>query len=164
MHNHAWSADWSSDETAHWHNCTAAWCPITEGSEKDGYAEYSGGKATCKDKAVCEICNQSYGNLAPHKLTHIAAKAATAAEFGNTEYWHCDVCNKYFSDEKAENVIAFADTVISKLAPKIIAGDGATVTQGEKKALSFTSDAAFDEFLRVEVDGKTVDENNYTVG
>ena len=163
MHNHAWSADWSSDETAHWHDCTAAWCPITDNSEKDGYAEHSGGTATCTQKAVCDYCGNSYGDLAPHELTHKDAKDATAAETGNTEYWYCAVCNKYFSDENAANEIKLADTVISKLAPKIIAGDGATVTEGEKKALSFTSDAAFEDFLRVEVDGKTVNESSYTV-
>ena len=286
IHEHSWSDEWQKNETHHWHECTAANCPITDNSKKDGYAVHSGGTATCTEKAVCEICNQKYGDLAPHKvthteakaatctkkgnveywhcsvcgknftseacdteiadveteknannhsgapvwvqtattheqkwnccnavvvasephewengkcsecgyaclhsggkanckdkavcvvcneeygdlapheLTHIDAKDATAAEFGNTEYWHCDVCDKYFSDENSTNEIALADTVISKLAPKIIAGDGATVTQGEKKALSFTSDAAFDDFLRVEVDGKTVNESSYTV-
>jgi len=32
--------------------------------------------------------------------------------------------------------------------------DGATVTAGAKNALSFTSDAAYRDFIRVEVDGK----------
>ncbi len=96
-------------------------------------------------------------------MTHIAAKDATAAEFGNTEYWYCSVCDRYFSDENAENEIELTDTVISKLAPKIINGNGATVTEGEKKALPFTSDAAFEDFLRVEVDDKTVDESSNTV-
>ncbi len=164
VHSHAWSADWSSDDTAHWHDCTAANCPITDNSKKDGYTEHSGGTATCKDKAVCVVCNEEYGDLAPHELTHITAKPVTAAEFGNTEYWYCSVCDRYFSDENAENKIEPTDTVISKLAPKIISGGGATVTQGEKKALSFTSDAAVDDFIRVEVDGKTADESNYTVG
>ncbi len=36
------------------------------------------------------------------------------------------------------------------------------MTKGEKKTLSFTSDAAFDDFLRAELDGKTVNESRYT--
>ena len=119
--------------------------------------------ATCTAKAICEICNEEYGDLAPHELTHITAKPATVAEFGHTEYWHCDFCDRYFSDENAENEIEPTDTAISKLAPKIIAGDGTTVTESEKTALSFTSDAAFDDFIRVEIDGVTLDEANYTV-
>ena len=171
--NHSGTAVWMRTATTHekkWDCCNAVVVASEPHEWENGKCSecgyvclHSGGKATCKDKAVCVVCGEEYGDLAPHELTHIAAKAATAAEFGNTEYWHCDVCNKYFSDEKAENEIALADTVISKLAPKIIAGDGATVTQGEKKALSFTSDAAFDDFLRVEVDGKTVNESSYTV-
>ena len=50
----------------------------------------------------------------------------------------------------------------AKLPPQITAGDGAAVTQGEKKELSFTSDASFADFLRVELDGTTLDEKNYT--
>ena len=126
-------------------------------------SDHRGGTATCTAKAVCVVCNEEYGDLAPHELTHIDAKDATAAEFGNTEYWYCRVCDRYFSDENAENEIEPTDTVISKLAPKIIAGDGATVTESEKTALSFASDAAFDDFIRVEIDGVTLYEANYTV-
>ena len=79
------------------------------------------------------------------------------------EYWYCDGCKKYFSDENAESEIKLNDTVIVKLAPSIIKGDGQTVTEGDKKALEFTSDAAFEDFIRVEIDGKTIDESNYTV-
>lgn len=78
----------------------------------------SGGKATCKDKAICEICGDSYGSPEPNNhtdLKHIAAKAATAAEEGNIEYWHCGDCNKYFSDAAAKTEITRADTVTAKL-------------------------------------------------
>ena len=95
-------------------------------------------------------------------LKHIDAKAATVAEEGNIAYWYCGDCNKYFSDAAAETEITKADTVTAKLPPKITAGDGATVTQGEKKELSFTSDASFADFIRVELDGNTLEEKNYT--
>jgi len=128
-------------------------------------SDHSGGTATCIAKAVCEICKASYGSLDPNNhadLKHIDAKAATAAEEGNIEYWYCEGCGKYFSDKDGTKEIAKADTVTAKLPPKITAGDGAAVTQGEKKELSFTSDASFADFLRVELDGTTLDEKNYT--
>ena len=128
-------------------------------------SDHSGGKATCIAKAVCEICKESYGSPDPNNhtdLKHIDAKGATAAEEGNIEYWYCGGCKKYFSDAAATKEITKADTVAAKLPPKITAGDGATVTQGEKKELSFTSDASFADFLRVELDGTTLDEKNYT--
>lgn len=128
-------------------------------------SDHSGGKATCIAKAVCEICKESYGSPDPNNhtdLKHIDAKAATAAEEGNIAYWYCDGCKKYFSDAAATKEITKAQTVTAKLPPKITAGDGATVTQGEKKELSFTSDASFADFLRVELDGTALDEKNYT--
>ena len=138
---------------------------MTDNAGKNGYAEHSGGKATCKDKAICEICGDSYGSLDPNNhtdLKHIDAKAATAAEEGNIAYWYCDGCKKYFSDAAATKEITKAATVTAKLPPKITDGDGAAVTQGEKKELSFTSDASFADFVRVEFDGTALEEKNYT--
>lgn len=162
---HSWKSDWTSDATHHWYECDNKNCDVTDNAGKKGYAEHSGGKATCKAQAVCEICKASYGNLDPNNhtdLKHIDAKAATAAAEGNIEYWYCEDCDKYFSDAAATKEITKAQTVTAKLPPKITAGDGATVTQGEKKELSFTSDASFADFLRVELDGTTLDEKNYT--
>ena len=162
---HSWKSEWASDATHHWHECANKNCDVTDNAGKNGYAEHSGGKATCTQNAVCEICKESYGSLDPNNhtdLKHIDAKAATAAEEGNIEYWYCDGCDKYFSDAAATKEITKAATVTAKLPPKITAGDGAAVTQGEKKELTFTSDASFADFLRVELDGTTLDEKNYT--
>lgn len=112
---------------------------------------------------TAEISNPAEIKATGHDLEKVEGQAATAAKEGNSTYWFCDECNKYFSDETAETEIKKEDTVLAKLAPVIIKGDGAAVTAGEKKALSFTSDAAYDDFIRVEVDGKTIDEGNYTV-
>ena len=155
-HTHDWSAWTSNGDGTHSRRCT---CNAVE------TVNCSGGTATCKDKAVCEICKESYGSPDPNNhahLKHIDAKAATVAEEGNIAYWYCGDCNKYFSDAAAETEITKADTVTAKLPPKITAGDGATVTQGEKKELSFTSDASFADFIRVELDGNTLEEKNYT--
>ena len=172
-----------------------------------------GGTATCQTKAICGICKQEYGDYAKHTLikteakdatctedgntaywtcsvcnkyfsdengtneiaenswvikaahtlTKTEAKGATVTETGNKEYWHCKDCGKYFADENGENEIELADTVIAKLPPEIIDGIGQSITEGEKKELSFTSNAAFSDFIRVELDGKTLDEKNYTV-
>ena len=155
-HDHQ-SNDWEHNDTEHWQVCT---CGAVFNK-----AAHSGGKATCKDKAICEICGDSYGSLDPNNhtdLKHIDAKAATAAEEGNIAYWYCDGCKKYFSDAAATKEITKAATVTAKLPPKITAGDGAAVTQGEKKELTFTSDASFADFVRVELDGTALDEKNYT--
>ena len=79
---------------------------------------HSGGKATCTEKAVCEICNEPYGEIdgASHAdLRHIEAKTATKDVEGNVEYWYCEACNKYYSDEAATKEIKKTDTVTAKL-------------------------------------------------
>ena len=92
--------------------------------------EHSGGTATCKDKAICEVCGESYGKLDPNNhanLKHIDAKAATKTSEGNIEYWYCDGCNKYYKDAKATQEITKAQTVTAKLP-------GGTVKPGADKS------------------------------
>ena len=108
-HNHQ-SDKWEHNDTEHWQVCT---CGAVFHK-----AAHSGGKATCKAKAVCEICKESYGSLDLNShadLKHIDAKAATAAEEGNIEYWYCEDCDKYFSDAAAAKEITKADIVTAKL-------------------------------------------------
>ena len=45
-------------------------------------------------------------------LKHVdAVNAATCKETGNTEYWFCEECSKYFSDEACQNEIKKEDTI-----------------------------------------------------
>ena len=91
---------------------------------KDGKCEtcgvackHSGGTATCKDKAVCEVCRQPYGELNKNNhtdLKKVDAKKATYTKEGNITYWYCDGCGKYYSDAEATREITKADTVIPR--------------------------------------------------
>ena len=47
--------------------------------------------------------------------------------------------------------------------PEIIAGANGTWQKGTQDGLSFTSNAAFDDFIKVQVDGKDLDASNYTI-
>ena len=90
---------------------------LTKGTEIAA-SGHSGGNATCRDKAKCDVCGKSYGELNPKNhadLKHINAKAAATDAEGNIEYWYCDGCNKYFSDAAAAKEISKADTVIKKM-------------------------------------------------
>ena len=102
----------SNGDGMHTRQCTVDGCT---GSETK---DCSGGTATCKDKAVCEVCGKTYGELDPKNHTDlelISAKAATEDSEGNIEYWHCGGCNKYYSDKDGTKEIAKADTVTAKL-------------------------------------------------
>ena len=48
-HKHNWSADWSVNETHHWHECSANGCTVIDNSGKDGYAvhDFTAGACVC---------------------------------------------------------------------------------------------------------------------
>ena len=102
----------SNGDGTHTHKCTVDGCNGFETKE------CSGGKATCTEKAVCEVCGKAYGKPDPNNhtdLKHIDAKAATKTAEGNIEYWYCGGCDKYYSGKDGINEIKKADTVTAKL-------------------------------------------------
>ena len=114
----------SNGDGTHTHKCTVDGCNGLE--TKD----CSGGKATCKYKAVCEVCGKAYGELDPKNhtdLKHISAKAATEDAEGNTEYWYCSGCNQYYSDKYGTKEIKKADTVTAKLPKSPPTGDNSSL-------------------------------------
>ena len=91
---------------------------------------HAGGKETCRDKAVCEVCGKSYGKLDPNNhtdLKHFPAKAATEDSEGNVEYWYCSGCNKYYRGKDGTKEIAKADTVTAKLPKSPQTGDNSSL-------------------------------------
>jgi len=91
---------------------------------------HAGGKETCRDKAVCEVCGKSYGKLDPNNhtdLKHFPAKAATEDSEGNIEYWYCSGCNKYYRGKDGTKEIAKADTVTAKLPKSPQTGDNSNL-------------------------------------
>ena len=105
--------DWKPNgDGTHTRQCTVDGCNGFETKE------CSGGKATCIEKAVCEVCGKAYGKPDSNNhtdLKHIDAKAATKTAEGNIEYWYCGGCDKYYSDKDGINEIKKADTVTAKL-------------------------------------------------
>lgn len=152
---------------------------------------YKASDATCTQPAayyqscICGECGTETftdGKAAGHKLTKTEAQAATCTAEGNKEYWTCEVCGKTFSDEEGKTEIELSETVIPATGhsyedgkcsvcgtvekgfkPRIIKGANSTWQKGTKNVLSFTSNAAFDDFLKVQIDGKDLDAVNYEV-
>ena len=110
----------SNGDGTHTRQCTVDGCNGFEAKE------CSGGKATCAEKAVCEICGKAYGELDPKNhtdLKHIPAKAATEDAEGNIEHWYCSGCNNYYSDKDGTKEIKKTDTVTAKLPKSPKTGD-----------------------------------------
>lgn len=115
-------------------------------------------------------------------MTHTPENAATCTEDGNKEYWTCGICGKHFSDAEGKEETSLFDTVVlekghsyvdgkcsvceaidSGFQPVIITGAGGTWQKGAKAGLSFTSNAAFADFVKIQVDGKDLAASNYEV-
>ena len=143
------------DATNHKHTEIRDAKPATE--QEKGYT----GDTWCID-CNKKIATGSEIAMLEHKLTLVEAKDATVTEQGNIKYYYCENCGKYFADVAGAKEISLSETVIKKLPPEIIEGNNATVNNGEKKSLTFRSNAAFADFIRVELDGKTLDEKDYT--
>ena len=143
------------DATNHKHTEIRDAKPATE--QEKGYT----GDTWCID-CNKKITTGSEIAMLEHKLTLVEAKDATVTEQGNIKYYYCENCGKYFADVAGAKEISLSETVIKKLPPEIIEGNNATVNNGEKKSLTFRCNAAFADFIRVELDGKTLDEKDYT--
>ena len=63
-----------------------------------------------------------------HKLTKTAAKAATCTEAGNSEYYTCGTCGKFFSDKDGKTEIAKDSWVINALGHKMTETPAVTPT------------------------------------
>lgn len=101
---------WESNGAQHFHTCAC-------GTEFDK-TNHSGGTASCKDKAICSICETAYGDYAEHNLIHHERVEPNYENDGNIEYWNCNDCGKHFSDADGNDEIAVEDTVIGKIVIK----------------------------------------------
>ena len=106
--------EWASNgDGTHTRQCTV------DGYNDSETKDCAGGKSTCTEKAICEICGKAYGelNASNHaSLVHFSAKAATEDAEGNIEYWCCKGCGKYFADSACTKEITAKDTVTGKLS------------------------------------------------
>ena len=83
---HAYGSDWKYDSTNHWHECSRC-------HDKKDEAAHDYGSDN-----VCDTCG--YYKTVPHthNLTLVAAKAATCTTAGNSAYYKCEGCGKFYED------------------------------------------------------------------
>ena len=113
---HSWKSDWTSDATHHWHECANENCDVTDNAGKKGYAEHSGGKATCTQNAVCEFCKAEYGEKLPHDFTAETVdakylKSAASCTEKAVYYKSCTVCG-LSSEGTADEATFFSGNVL----------------------------------------------------
>lgn len=154
---------------------------------------HSGYAATCdapgeKDYYTCS-CNKFFEDAActkeitdletwkvipatGHKLTQTGAVAPTCTQEGYTGDEVCTVCHQVITPGKSLEKLphdykggtcTMCGALDSAFKPVITSGANGTWHKGSKDGLSITSNAAFGDFIKVQVDGKDLDPSHYTV-
>lgn len=155
---HRWGPWRSNGDGTHTRRCTASGC-----SDQQNGKCY-GGAPNCTQRASCILCGAKYGKTDPTRhasLEKLEAIAATAAANGRVECWHCTACDKYFADANGKTELTAENTVTEKVPPSIIQGNDARWKKGESSTLTFRSDAAFEDFAEVLVDGAVLPSESY---
>jgi len=77
---------------------------------------------TCTESGIstrkCSVCGTEETMIVPslgHSMTATAGKAATCTEAGNSAYWSCSRCGKFFSDAAGKTEIAKDSWIIAAL-------------------------------------------------
>lgn len=155
---HRWGPWRSNGDGTHTRRCTASGCF----DQQNG--KCCGGAPNCTQRASCILCGAKYGKTDPTRhasLEKLEAIAATAAANGRVECWHCTACDKYFADANGKTELTAENTVTEKVPPSIIQGNDARWKKGESSTLTFRSDAAFEDFAEVLVDGAVLPSESY---
>ena len=83
--------EWQGDDKEHWQVYSCCNAIINK-------AAHVGGKATCKDRAVCTTCGAAYGGLGAHSFTEKVAeqylKSAATCTAKAVYYKSCSVCGE----------------------------------------------------------------------
>ena len=155
---HRWGPWRSNGDGTHTRRCTASGCF----DQQNG--KCYGGTPNCTQRASCILCGAKYGKTDPTRhasLEKLEAIAATAAANGRVECWHCTACDKYFADANGKTELTAENTVTEKVPPSIIQGNDARWKKGESSTLTFRSNAPFEDFAEVLVDGAVLPSESY---
>ena len=109
---HDYDTVWSNDKSGHWHECSLCH------DKKDEAAHTPGAAATETTPQKCTECDYiitpALGHT--HSLTPVAAKDATCTNDGNTAYYVCSGCSKWYEDAAGITVNIAERTLIRTTA------------------------------------------------
>ncbi len=144
--------------------------------------EHSGGVASCREKAVCEVCGKEYGEFDSTRHLHTerrGVKEATQLEYGFTGDLYCKDCDTLLEAGQVIDKIPAAPQPVeptpeekpeikpeTTMPPVMLEGEQSVIIRNaEKEAFAeFRSSAPLETFLRVEVDDVVLTQGrDYTV-
>ena len=105
---------YQSDSTGHWQICKRSGCG-TESTHED----HSGPAATCAAASRCATCGYQLADIDPNNHVSPAkheAAAPTCTVKGNSEYYSCADCGKFFSGKDGDTAL-YDDASTFDIAP-----------------------------------------------
>lgn len=104
-HVHNWDTAWENNADRHWHACTAAGCPVTDDSQKDGYGAHSWNEGTVTKEPTesetgerlykCTVCGYEKKETIPVKVPGHIHDYGTEWKTDASGHWHeCDCKDK----------------------------------------------------------------------
>jgi hypothetical protein len=144
------------------HKCETLVPAVTPGCETEGNVAYyvcgnegcgkniAEDKTTVLEKIVLEATGHTYGDL-------VAKVEPTTEKEGNIAYYQCSACSKYFNADKAE----IDSPVIPKLPKMISTPVESEWTKGDETSLKFVSNARYDDFVGVKLNGSLLQQGAY---
>lgn len=121
-HTHAAASEWSSDETGHWHACTALGCPTGKADAVVAHTleevAAEGVAATCKAEGKkvekCSVCGYKKETSLP-KLDHTLGEAydvvPATCEAAGSQKKKCSVCDEVITEVLPKTPHNFGDAV-----------------------------------------------------
>ena len=157
-----WEGDksdkWESDKDNHWHQFACG--TIMDKAAHTWDAGVVATPATCTTDGVktytCKVCSETKTEpikATGHSMTKTPAQAATCTEPGNSEYYTCGNCGKFFSDEAGKNEIAKDSWVIKALGHKLTKTEAKAATCTEAGNNEYYTCATCNKFFS-DADGK----------
>ena len=119
------------------YNGTQHWNKCSRCNEISARGNHTGGTATGSERAECIVCHAKYGEIDTNNYSGQEKEAG-----------------------KSENTSP--DTTLQKPVPTIIEGMNGRWNKGGEDGLMFRSDAAYEDFIEVLVDGAVISADNYT--
>jgi len=163
-HKHGWKAEWNDmnpvDHETYWDVdvlFTCVYCgetqtkkataqhdsqytEIVEANCTQGGYKKSNFSAQLDNTVVNNFITWDVVNALGHNIVVHPAKPVTVSQDGNTAYWSCMRCGKFFSDENCENEIAENSWIIPRTAVAFIDRGNGYYTDSFKDALMTATD------------------------
>ncbi len=113
-HTHVPSADWSENESHHWHTCSGCDEKLSLDTHKWDEGEITTEPTEDEDGVktfTCTVCQRTKTETVPalghtHELMHVAYTKPTCATEGTVEHYHCEKCGKNYSDSNGETELS----------------------------------------------------------